>query len=584
MVRAGVFIGVDMTGELQVLKDAAAGAERMYNWALSQGMDPSRAKLITDSGGGKVQPDHIYDVIEEIVDGPGVDQLILYFAGHGVNINRNEHWLLSDAPRRTSAAINVSGSVELARYCGIRHVVIFSDACRVAPEGIQAQNVRGLDVFPNEGAADRASPVDQFFACALGKTAAEIPYASHAALNYTALYTDALLDALKGERSDVLDTANTSSDLFYYVWPRKLEAYLEGELPRRVKALQLEKKINQNPDAIITSHANWLACIDPATTRAEENFKSKKRLSPPASLQSIAGNLARYAADDNQPAFDRYMKEARIAPVVGAEQLVKTIERFATAFGPAHFETQCGIKVRGAHIAGFYSPGARAEPSGPAGNALQIDLTGRSATSVLIHFGGGTGTVIPAVSGYIAALTFEDGELVQVAYEPSSNHWRWQDFERHAAEARRLRAVAGAATEHGRLNLAVEDAISIARTIQSWQSVDPALAVYLAYAWHDLQDIDRIRDMSGLLEKNMGFTFFDLALLGRELVDQQIEHGAKILPFFPLLSRGWALLGANRVRLHPALDGIEHTMRDSLWSLFDSRGLEKLAQVMQPGR
>ena len=38
MTRAGIFIGVDQTGELQKLKDAAAGAKRMYEWALSQGM------------------------------------------------------------------------------------------------------------------------------------------------------------------------------------------------------------------------------------------------------------------------------------------------------------------------------------------------------------------------------------------------------------------------------------------------------------------------------------------------------------------------------------------------------------------
>src|SRR5882724_2050704 len=175
MIRAGVFIGVDRTGDLQVLKDAAAGARRMHDWALTQGMvDKSYAKLITDAGGKKVGPDSIYDAIKEIIDGPGADQLIVYFAGHGVNINRSEHWLLSDAPVRTSAAVNVSGSVELARYCGIKHIVFFSDACRVAPDGLQAQNVRGEDVFPNDGKADRSQPVDQFFACVLGRTAAEI--------------------------------------------------------------------------------------------------------------------------------------------------------------------------------------------------------------------------------------------------------------------------------------------------------------------------------------------------------------------------------------------------------------------------
>ena len=54
-----------------------------------------------------------------------------------------------------------------------------------------------------------------------------------------------------------------------------------------------------------------------------------------------------------------------------------------------------------------------------------------------------------------------------------------------------------------------------------------------------------------------------------------------LVPFVPLLSQGWALLGAHRVRLHPALDGIDRTMRDSLWSLFDARGIEKLRRAME---
>ena len=78
MIRAGVFIGVDKTGGLQRLHDAAAGAERMYRWALGQGMaERTHAKLVTDAEGRRVSPDAIYDAIKEILDGPGVDQLIV---------------------------------------------------------------------------------------------------------------------------------------------------------------------------------------------------------------------------------------------------------------------------------------------------------------------------------------------------------------------------------------------------------------------------------------------------------------------------------------------------------------------------
>jgi hypothetical protein len=78
MARAGVFIGVDKTGNLQKLNDAASGAKRMYQWALAQGMpDKTHAKLITDEGGANVYPQLIFKAIKEILDGPGVDQLVL---------------------------------------------------------------------------------------------------------------------------------------------------------------------------------------------------------------------------------------------------------------------------------------------------------------------------------------------------------------------------------------------------------------------------------------------------------------------------------------------------------------------------
>jgi hypothetical protein len=47
----------------------------------------SSAAHPTDADGKKVDPDLIYDAIKAIIDGPGVGQLIVYFAGHGVNIS-----------------------------------------------------------------------------------------------------------------------------------------------------------------------------------------------------------------------------------------------------------------------------------------------------------------------------------------------------------------------------------------------------------------------------------------------------------------------------------------------------------------
>lgn len=594
MIRAGVFIGVDKTGGLQQLNDAARGAQRMYEWATckKQGnIAKTRARLIVDVGGKSVEPGDIYEAIKKAIGESGIDQLILYFAGHGVNINRSEHWLLSAAPNNASAAVNVSGSVELARYCGIKHVVIISDACRVAPEGIQAQNVRGVDVFPNDGGGDRAKPVDQFFACFLGATAAEIKDPEAAAGNYEALYTGALLDALQGKFPEALESADIPRDSALYVKPRKLQSYLEREVPQRVKDKHLEKKVNQNPDAIITSDASWLARLDrtmipgwidlPKPMGLPGNSTTPER--SPDSPRNLVQELVRSAVRGNQALLGQQLERMKSSNVAGAEQLTETVGQVAAPFGPQYFETECGIKVRGARMIEFFAPRADAEFLGTEGNLLRINSLEGPAASVLLRFQGGAGTVIPALSGFLASITFERGELVDVAYEPSANSWRWGLYRSRAAEIRSLRAVAAASSQHGRFRLNQADAVTVAEKMQYAKVIDPTLAIYAAYAYYDVQSIERIREMSRYLRDDTGATVFDLALLSRTLTDKSVGPNDLIVPFTPLLSQGWALLKAHRVHLHSDLEGIESTVKESLWSLFSAPGLEKLKRVMQTG-
>jgi hypothetical protein len=78
-------------------------------------------------------------------------------------------------------------------------------------------------------------------------------------------------------------------------------------------------------------------------------------------------------------------------------------------------------------------------------------------------------------------------------------------------------------------------------------------------------------------------TFFDLELLGRRLVGARLDRQQRVIPFVPLLSQGWSLLRAHRVQMHPALSGIEENMQASLWTQFDSRGIEKLEGALLSG-
>ena len=587
MIRAGIFIGVDRTGGLQKLNDAAAGARRMYQWALAQGMpDNTHAKLFTDEGGAKVDPTRIADAIDEICNGAGVEQLIVYFAGHGMNLQRGDRWLLSDAPKNAWAAVNVRGSAELAAMSGIPHVVMISDACRVAPEGLDNQNVEGIEIFPNSAGGDALQPVDQFFACYLGRTAAEIKQPNDAAATYSALYTDALLDALLGTRPELLEPGK-NGDTARYVHPRPLKRYLAAEIPLRVKTLGLEKKVNQNPDAIITSDDAWVAKHDhvPAAHLGASGRGGAAGPPPPPppppppTLGTVAADLTVIASQGTGRDVDNRLRSVVDSTIPGVSSLAGTVRTIAQPFGPTHFESRCGIKVRGARVAAFTAPLAQGTLFD--GNLIRIDSLEKPGVSVMLRLDDGSACVIPVIDEFLVALTFTDGDLVDVAYEPSDNSWRWDMYRQRADDVRALRAVAAAASEHGRFRLEGDSAERIGQQMQYAKGIDPTLAVYAAHAYHEVQRLDRIREMSDYLRADIGVTFFDLELLGGRLRERSIDRQAQVLPFVPLLSQGWSLLRAHRVRLHPALEGIEQTMRDSLWTVFDERGADKVERAIQ---
>jgi hypothetical protein len=576
MVRAGIFIGVDQTGNLQKLKDAAAGAKRMHAWAISQGMvDKESAQLITDTGGRKVDPNEIYDAIKEILDGPGVEQLVVYFAGHGVNINRGEQWLLTEAPVKTNAAVNLKGTVDLAQYSGIKHVVFFSDACRVAPDSIQAGNVRGTEIFPNNSSADVSNPVDQFFACGLGKTAAELKDPASAAGNFSALYTEALLSALKGEAPDALNPEPPTDPNWRYVGTVTLRDYLAKEVPKRVVSKNLVGKVNQNPDAIVIASENWVSRVPrdgagPAVPAPPSP--------PPPTPQSVTDALLTSAITG--ASLSRGVTRGDLSTHLET-QIVDTARLIKPPFGPDHFETECGIKVRGARITDVFARRNEVERLGE--ELVRIHPGNDRAFSVLLQFDNNVCAVVPAIRGYLAALTFEEGELVDVAYEPATTNSRWPGYQQKMSELRRLRAVIAAATLNGYFRLEEADSFGLARRMQYEKSIDPTLSVYAAYAYYDLQRQDIVRQMAGYLRDGIGVTLFDLVLLGRRLVDKEVKPQDRIVPFFPLLSQGWALLNANRVKRHPALERIEPEMKSSLWTLFDSRVFDPIKETIARG-
>ena len=358
---------------------------------------------------------------------------------------------------------------------------------------------------------------------------------------------------------------------------------------QRIRALGLLGKVNQKPDAIIGSDDNWLARVKQAVggpalglPELPADFgEPGPPAQPPSNLGRLSEDLVNFAvgAAERLPA---QLDWARAAPApAAAAALVDTAEKIAAPFGPDHFETECGIKVRGARMVDAFATRADLDRIAPGGEVLRVNRVDGPAASAVVTFDGGYGTIVPCIPGFIAGLTMQGDELIDVAYEPSANTLRWPQYQRSANEIRALRGVAASSAQHGRFRLAPEGAQALARKMQYAKGIDPTMAVYAAYAYYDLQALERIEEMSGFLRKDLGFRFFDVELLARRLVRDHIGAAYPVVPFIPLLTQGWPLLRAHQIRLHPVLEGIEDTMRDSLWSLFDSTGVAALRNALQ---
>lgn len=590
MNRAAILIGVNKTGNLPVLNDAVGGAKRMAQWALAQGIPEEQVYTLTDEQ-GPVEIGAVKRVVRKLVEVGNIDQLIIYFAGHGVNIRYGEYWLLSGAPVDSQAAVNVEGSIVLARQAGIPHVVMISDACRTSAEGIQAQFVSGSEIFPNDPVGGPEQAVDIFFASTLGKPSLEVQNPNDSANAYEALYTGVLLNELQGNNPTIVEQTCVDGDAIYVIHPRPLKKALQEEVTRRLIEFGLHAKVSQVPDARITSDIDaWLARVsEPAIVQTRTrsfgvtwgNTRPEARsMASLATLHTVSDNLLNEALGLGATYPKPVQTSNDNSLVIDGVELARGAQLGASTFGPTHFETHCGFKIRGAAVAKAMSGFAQTQILDSTGELVRVGNVEGPAASTLLVLRDGSSVILPAVEGFIAGLTFEEGELADVSYEPSDNTPLWQEYQLRRKELSTLRGVIASAARLGVFKLDGNNALELARRMQYSKSVDPSLALYAAYAYHDLQRRDLIGEMTNYLRGQLNMAFFDLGLLGGYLESNNRSADAGFSPCFPLLAQGWALLSAYRVSLPAELQGIQRYLMPSLWTQFTPEGTAILQQLM----
>jgi len=587
MNKAAIIIGVNQTGGLPPLKAAVAGAKQVGQWLEREGF------TVYPFGDGDSRPvttRAIYEQIEALIEPGTLEQLVLFFSGHGFLNNNTEYWLLPEAPANPNEAINVAESVELARWCGIPNVVLISDACRSLPQSLTAERVRGSLIFPNQPVSSAASPeIDRFFATLPGQVALEL-VVEESVKRYAGIFTDCFLQAYRRPDAAMIRRVGQGPAALEVVPNRQLKEYLRREVPARLTRQNLT--VGQLPYAIVES--------------GEEVYLAPVR---PESLGFSATEAVTRGIIDVQDVAEVAIAEAIAAPLLlpaPMQELINTgglaqtdfqaaVDRVsqAQAQGRGHYETRTGLTIVGAEVAeakalhmaaqvlfpgDFATPAfvrLTPEPTRPGGSP--------QVSSVILRFAGGSGTVLAALENYIATVLVDQGRVVNVSYVPSDNSPLWADYVAEQDRLEKLRALVAAAADHGVFRVDRQNAGHLANHIRILKGIDPTLGLYAAYAYAEVGLLDQVRSLLMYMGLDLAAGLFDIAMLANERAEANVEAASRVVPFCPMLAQGWSLLRVKNTKIPVAAERAREHLLPALWTTFDPTGMNYIMQVFDEG-
>ena len=239
---------------------------------------------------------------------------------------------------------------------------------------------------------------------------------------------------------------------------------------------------------------------------------------------------------------------------------------------PGALATRCGFRVTGTAVVEAIS-GAKIELDR---DKSIVEVSAPRGANVLLVFEDGSGALLAAIPEFIGLLSYESGELANVAYEPSDNSFLRDALMGQMEELRALRQVIATATRLGTFRLdEVADRTALIDRMRAVKCLAPTMGVYAAYALQLQQQNQVIAEMQQYLRDSLGISLFDVAMLARTPGGPTQAMPADVFPALPMLAQGWAAIDAFRVTLPDSLNTkmLQKHVRNSLWTHFDEHGV-----------
>lgn len=599
-----VAVGVDNVGAaLPVLRGAASGAKHVADWLESQkafGVE-CICKLLVDGSGTKVTTHDVLDATCELVDGGGLDLLILYFSSHGIVQSANsELVLLSDASKYPNEAIDIATTFHNSRYLNIPHVLIISDACRNAVDPYSALGrLRGVAaVQPLPAVGRKPGKVDIFYATEPSQTAKEY--------KGDGFFTKILLETLHQPPIEVCEHWANYPNPVIPTW--QLEDYLFEEVPMR--AGDTQAAFEQTPDFSVTSREPMFlafAKLNDSELGAPDDteMESPEPDGEPQAFHEILqddgqSNFIKKSLDDFTAGFNE-LETDRISSVVRSNKLA--LKKAASNFLQSPFTIvdksilaraglwdaynltqhisnhedralKSGLRIYGCSTVQVLTP-EHTRHSVYHAPSIDISTFGFKKpsswhNSITLILDEKSITVLPFYPGYIGHIHVNDGLVQHVSFTPGlelQNAFGLTEQKMH--EIQSAQSVTAAFARTGKLSSLVdEDALTFAKHLRKNKRIDPTLGVYAAYAYTlagQQEGVESIYDYFQLYRdsspRNYGLLPipFDVALLAQKLNHSKMAK--MVAPFVPMMNLGWSMLS----------DLASNKQRDKLHSLRDLR-------------
>jgi Caspase domain len=566
VTRGAIVIGVDKAGNLTPLRAAKSGARSVATWLQTEGFD---VKLFVDDGA----PVALHDIsaaIKRYVQAGTLEQLVIYFAGHGfIDGTVSEFWMLSDATDDPNEAVSVTESTRFAEQSGITSVVFISDACRSrASLGLQ-----GGALFSPKAGTQTPAVVDQFLAARVGCSAYEVtpagdPSAAHG------IFTACLLEAFKKPYPTMVETVEGRP----VVPNRRLKKYLETEVPKRAQALSLD--YNQVPDSKIYS--------DEPTFFAHVSTDSREPApaAPRATLPDVA------AADIWTPGTTPQGAITGVDALRASSGFGRARDAIIQSRGlDAELPGRSGFTIGGTHVAQATArSGVTVKVANSAGATalVEVDLGQYRAASVAIRFEDGSGTVLAALRDYVGNVGVRQG-VNNVSYVPSKSSPMRSMYEHERDKLDQLRASVATAAQFGvfRFDGPKEErarkASEMAGRIRVLKGIDPTLGLYAAYAYDEARLRDKVNSVRDYMGDTLGLSLFDVEMLSGRLSGVAVQRSERVVPFCPMLSQGWGLLRVANVQLPEKVLIARDHLQISLWNWLNPDGMKIVEEALRRG-